>query len=162
MNDPLLRVEGQVASPLSLSFDDLCKLPGSAQVPDVSRIDPKRQGDAVKLSALLELARPSAEVRHLTLHASRDDFHASIPLDAVRDKAILIYRLAVTPLPSKAGGPLRFFIPDFAACHTSEIDECANVKFVDRIELTAERGQDNRPHDGDAHAKLHERERRAQ
>lgn len=161
MNDPLLRVEGQVASPLSLSFADLNNLPESAQVSDVSRIDPKRQGDAVKFSAVLELAGPSAGVKHLTLHASRDDFHASIPLDAVRDKAILIYRLNGAPLPAKAGGPVRFYIPDFEACHTSEIDECANVKFVDRIELTAEPGQDNRPHDGNEHAKLHERERQS-
>jgi DMSO/TMAO reductase YedYZ molybdopterin-dependent catalytic subunit len=161
MNDHLLRVEGQVATPLSLSFADLCNLPESAQVRDVSRIDPKRQGNAVKLSAVLERAQPAAEVRHLTLHASRDDFHASIPLDAVRDKAILIYCLDGAPLPSTAGGPVRFYIPDFAACHTAEIDECANVKFVDRIELTRERGPDNRPHDSDEHEKLHERERRA-
>jgi hypothetical protein len=50
---------------------------------------------------------------------------------------------------------VRFLIPDYAACHTDEIDECANVKFVDRIELTTEKGFDNRPHDGAAHAALH-------
>ena len=77
------------------------------------------------------------------------------PLDAVIDKALVIYRLDGQPLPEKAGGPVRFFIPDFAACQTHEIDECANVKFVDRLELTAEKGFDNRPHDGDEHAALH-------
>jgi hypothetical protein len=55
-------------------------------------------------------------------------------------------------------GPVRFFIPDFAACHTHEIDECANVKFVDRLELTADKGFDNRPHDGAEHAALHANE----
>ena len=35
----------------------------------------------------------------------------------------MIYRLDGQPLPAKAGGPVRFFIPDFAACHTAEIDE---------------------------------------
>ena len=78
--------------------------------------------------------------------------------EAVADEALVIYRLDGQPLPEKSGGPVRFFIPDFAACHTHEIDECANVKFVDRIEFTTERGFDNRPHDGDEHAALHAKE----
>jgi DMSO/TMAO reductase YedYZ molybdopterin-dependent catalytic subunit len=94
----------------------------------------------------------------LTLHASKDDFHASSPLAAVRDRAILIYRLDGRPLPETAGGPVRFFIPDFTACHTSEIDECANVKFVNRLEFSTGPGRDNRPHDEKEHAELHERE----
>jgi hypothetical protein len=53
---------------------------------------------------------------------------------------------------------VRFFIPDFATCHTDEIDECANVKFVELFELTAEKGFDNRPHDGAAHEELHRRQ----
>ncbi len=91
------------------------------------------------------------------MHASNDDFHASIPLDSVRERAILIYRVNGQPLPQSAGGPLRFYIPDFAACRTAEVDECANVKFVDRIELSFERGQDNRPQDEQSHAKIHGR-----
>ena len=61
-------------------------------------------------------------------------------------------------LPSGAGGPFRFLIPDFAACRTADVDECANVKFVDRIELSQQRGHDNRPADESQHAALHERE----
>jgi len=158
MTPTTLTIAGEVQWPLSLSFADLAALGEELQVRDVSRIDPKRKGDAVKLAGLLARARPKASARYLTLHSSTDDFHASIPLDAVRDSAILIYGLDGAPLPSSAGGPVRFFIPDFAACHTSEIDECANVKFVDRIELTPDRGQDNRPHDEKQHAQLHERE----
>jgi DMSO/TMAO reductase YedYZ molybdopterin-dependent catalytic subunit len=98
--------------------------------------------------------KPAA--RWLTLHSSKDNFHASVPLDAVRDRAIIIYELDGQPLPEKSGGPFRFLIPDFAACHMAEVDECANVKFVDRIELTANRGFDNRPKDDAEHAKLHQ------
>jgi len=158
MAPPLLIIDGEVDSPARLSFADLSALPETVQVRDVSRLDSKRQGDAVKFSGLLDLVRPRAGVRYLTLHSSADDFHASIPLAAVRERAILIYRLGGQPLPAAAGGPVRFFIPDFAACHTAEIDECANVKFVDRIELSTDRGRDNRPHDEQEHAKLHERE----
>jgi DMSO/TMAO reductase YedYZ molybdopterin-dependent catalytic subunit len=154
---PTLVIEGDVEAPASLTFDALSKLPESFQVRDVDRLDAKSQGDAVKFSALLALVRPRAGVRYLTLHASNDDFHASIPLDRVCDRAILIYRLNGQPLPQSAGGPLRFYIPDFAACRTAEIDECANVKFVDRIELSAERGHDNRPQDEKQHAAIHKK-----
>jgi len=76
----------------------------------------------------------------------------------VRDRGLLIYRLAGDPLPAKDGGPIRFLIPDFAACHTTEVDECANVKFVDRIELSRERGRDNRPQQAAEHEALHARQ----
>ena len=155
-----LTLDGDVERPSTLSFTDLAALAESHQVRDVSKIDPKRKGDAVTLAGLLDLVRPKPSAKYLTLHSSCDNFHASIPLDSVRDRAILIYRLDGQPLPTSAGGPVRFFIPDFAACHTSEIDECANVKFVDRIELSASRGIDNRPQDEKQHAELHEKEKK--
>jgi DMSO/TMAO reductase YedYZ molybdopterin-dependent catalytic subunit len=154
----VLTVSGECEKQRSLSFDDLSRIPDEYQVPDVSRIVPGRKGDAVRFAGILELVQPKPAAKYLGLHSSTDDFHASIPLAAVADKALVIYRLDGQPLPAKAGGPIRFFIPDFAACHTHEIDECANVKFVDRIELTAERGFDNRPHDGAEHEELHRRQ----
>jgi DMSO/TMAO reductase YedYZ molybdopterin-dependent catalytic subunit len=158
MSAPALEITGEVASPRSFSFNDLAAIPADQQVIDVSRIVPSRKGDAVTLRGVLDLVKPKATAKYLGLHSSTDDFHASIPLDAVADRALIIYRLDDQPLPVKAGGPVRFFIPDFAACHTSEIDECANVKFVDRIELTADKGFDNRPHDGAEHEALHAKE----
>ena len=154
----LLTISGQVAQPRSLTFADLAAIPAEFQVADVSRLVPGRQGDAVKLAGLLALVGPDPGAAYLGLHSATDDFHASIPLTAVADRALVIYRLNGQPLPVQAGGPVRFFIPDFAACHTHEIDECANVKFVDRIELTAAKGFDNRPHDGAEHAALHRKQ----
>jgi len=151
----LLQVDGEVSTARSLSLEDLASIDAVYQVRDLSRIDPKRKGDAVKLAGLLALVQPNPSANYLTLHASADNFHASIPLDAVREKALVIYHLNGESLPVSSGGPVRFFIPDFAACHTAEIDECANVKFVDRIELTAGRGFDNRPQDENEHAALH-------
>ena len=40
-----------------------------------------------------------------------------------------------------------------------EIDECANVKYLDHIELTAGKGHDNRPHDEQQHAALHAKQK---
>jgi DMSO/TMAO reductase YedYZ molybdopterin-dependent catalytic subunit len=154
----MLTVAGEVEQPQTFSFEDLARIDPRYQVADVSQIVPGRQGGAVRLAGLLELVRPKATACYLGLHATTDDFHASIPLEAVCQRALVVYHLDGQPLPTRAGGPVRFLIPDFAACHTDEIDECANVKFVDRIELTAEKGFDNRPHDGAAHAALHARE----
>lgn len=155
----VLRISGQVQKPVELTFEQLASLPSEYQILDVSKIDPKRQGDAVRLTGLLAAAGVEPNARYLGLHSHADDFHASIPLEPVRERAFVIYRLAGKPLTAQNGGPFRFYIPDFAACHTHEIDECANVKFVDHIELTAEMGQDNRPHDGQEHEALHERQK---
>ena len=151
----LLKVEGAVEHPLSLTFEDLAHLPAAVQVLDVSRFHPTRQGDGVTLEALLERARPHTEANYLTLHADRDDFHVSIPLQAVRGEGIVVYRLGESGLGPEHGGPIRFLIRDPAACHTDELDDCANVKYLSRIELTIRRGRDTRPADEATHAALH-------
>jgi DMSO/TMAO reductase YedYZ molybdopterin-dependent catalytic subunit len=157
----VLRVNGEVQRPLALTFADLQAIAAEHQIPDVSQLAPKRAGGAVRLEGVLAQAGVKPAGDYLTLHSSTDDFHASIPLSAVRQRAVLIYRLENEPLPIKAGGPVRFFIPDHAACHVVEVDECANVKFVDRIELTHGRGYDNRPSEDEEHAELHRRQEEA-
>ena len=151
-----LAINGEVQQPVNWSQTDLAAIHGTYQIADVTKFDPKRPGRAVRLAGILAVVGTKPAARWLTLHSSQDNFHASIPLDAVRDRALIIYELDGQPLPVSAGGPFRFLIPDFSACHTAEVDECANVKFVDRIELNAERGFDNRPTDDADHAKLHE------
>ncbi len=159
MNDEiLLTIDGEVESRRQLTFADLSAVDEQHQIADVSQLVPSRQGGAITLEGLLELARPTPSATHLTLHASADDFHASVPLGAVAGRGFFIYQRDGRPLDFAVGGPLRFYIPDHAACHSAEVDECANVKFVDRIELTAGKGFDNRPQDDAEHAALHEKE----
>jgi DMSO/TMAO reductase YedYZ molybdopterin-dependent catalytic subunit len=153
-----LTIDGEVGRPRSFSREDLAAIHAEHQIFDISRVDVRRRGSAVRLAGLLEAVQAKAQVKYLTLHSAHDDFHASIPLDDVRDKALVIYELDGQPLPEAAGGPFRFFIPEHTVCHSSEIDECANVKYVDRIELSIARGRDNRPQDEKEHAKLHGRE----
>jgi DMSO/TMAO reductase YedYZ molybdopterin-dependent catalytic subunit len=156
MDEPvILKIEGAVETPLELRFDDLAALPEAAQIRDVSRFHPNRQGDGVALEALLERARPRPEANYLTLHADRDDFHVSIPLAAVRGESVVVYKRGDGRLPEEHGGPVRFLIKDPTACHTSELDDCANVKHLSRIELSIRRGRDTRPADLAEHAALH-------
>ncbi|HEV3163992.1 MAG TPA: molybdopterin-dependent oxidoreductase [Isosphaeraceae bacterium] len=151
----ILRIDGAVEQPLELAFGDLRGLPEGDQVADISRFHHGRKGDGVTLEALLQRARPRPDANYLTLHAGRDDFHVSVPLEAVRGEAIVVYRLGDQPLGPEHGGPIRFIIRDPAACHTDELDDCANVKYLDRIELSARRGRDTRPADDEAHRALH-------
>jgi 2-dehydropantoate 2-reductase len=157
MSTPALTIDGEVARPQRLSRDDLAAIDAAYQIPDVSRLDAKRKGRAVRLEGVLALVGLKPSAKYLTLHATADDFHASVPLEAVRERGILIYEIDGQPVPVSAGGPMRFYIPDYAACHSTEVDECANVKFVDRLELSTQPGRDNRPHDDKEHEALHQK-----
>ena len=152
----VLKLDGAVEHPLELTFEDLAGLPESAQVRDVSRFHPQRKGDGVVLEVLLEKVRPRPEANYLTLHADRDDFHVSVPLQAIRGEGVVVYRLGDQPLGLEHHGPFRFLIKDPSACHTDELDDCANVKYLSRIELTVRKGRDTRPADEAAHAALHQ------
>ena len=154
----LLKVTGEVENARTFGYDDLEQVAVDFQIPDFATIDAKRPGRAVMLEGILATVRATDAAKFLGLHSAHDDFHASIPLDDVRARSYVIYGLDGAPLPREKGGPIRFFIPDHAQCNTEEIDECANVKYVDHIELTRERGFDNRPTDDEEHAKLHEHE----
>jgi DMSO/TMAO reductase YedYZ molybdopterin-dependent catalytic subunit len=156
--DPILIIDGRVDRPLRLSFADLLAMPEGDQVPDVSRFHPTRQGDGVALEALLRLARPHADANYVTLHAGRDDFHVSVPLEPLRAEGIVVYARDGRPLGPENHGPIRFLVKDPTSCRTGELDDCANVKYLDRIELTVRKGRDTRPTNEAEHAALHERE----
>jgi DMSO/TMAO reductase YedYZ molybdopterin-dependent catalytic subunit len=147
-----LEIDGLVSHPRTYDYSGLAALPG--QVPDVSVLAPDRDGAAVRLDAIVADAKPAADARYITLFAE-GDYSASVPLDAVIDQAVVIYGLDGSPLPGDRGGPLRFFIPDVAACQTADVDSCANVKYVRKIVLSAEPGIDSRPKNVAQHLRIH-------
>ena len=155
MSDVLLKIDGAVEHPLGLTFADLAGFPETAQFADVSRLHASRRGDGVLLDAILDRAIVRPAANYVTLHADRDDFHVSVPLDVLRGQGIVVYRLGPDPLGPEHGGPIRLLIRDPSACHTGDLDDCANVKYLSRIELTQRRGRDTRPETESAHAALH-------
>jgi len=154
-SEVILRFEGEVESPVGLTFEDLGRMPGESQVVDVSRFQPGRRGDGVTLESLLALAGPRPGATYVTLHADRDDFHVSVPLAAIGAQGVVVYKLGGEALGASDGGPIRLLLRDPAACHAGELDECANVKYLSRVELTPGRGRDTRPADDAAHEALH-------
>ncbi len=98
----------------------------------------------------------------MTLHADKDDFHVSVPLAPLYAQGIVVYKLGPNRLGPEQGGPIRFLIRETDACHSSELDECANVKYLSRIELTERRGRDTRPATDTEHTALHQAQAQAQ
>jgi DMSO/TMAO reductase YedYZ molybdopterin-dependent catalytic subunit len=144
MSTNLLIIDGQVASPASLDRDTLNRFPADARIDDVSQFERSRSGKAITLSGLLDRAAPTAEATHVTLH-SDDGFSASLPIADVRDIGIVLFEQSDgEPLDSRSGGPYRFLIPNAARCRTADLDACANVKHLVRIELTTGAGRDTR------------------
>lgn len=158
MAESILKIDGAVEHVRAFTFEDLRAMPAAAQVEDVSRFHPKRRGDGVTLESLLALARPAAGANFITLHAGKDDFHVSVPLELLRGEGIVVYRLGEAPLGPENHGPVRLLVRDPLVCQTGELDDCANVKYLDRIELTIQRGRDTRPTNEQEHAELHAKE----
>ena len=156
MTLPLI-LSGLVRWPGAYPYAALADL--DQQVPDLSQLMPGKRGGGVRLTALLDAAGAMPTSKYLTLE-SEDGFGASIPLKAVADQSIVAYRDGAAPLSTAAGGPMRFYIVDVAACGVDHIDQCANVKHLLRIHLSAEPGRDTRPTTEQSHEALHERDQR--
>jgi hypothetical protein len=150
-----LRVEGEVVNPGSFGFAELAALP--QQIEDIAALVPGRSGGAVELAAVLAAVGVSPEATHIALESTDGGFAASVPLAAVAG-AIVVYRDGAEPLPVKAGGPVRFFIPEVGDCHSGPVDACVNVKFLGTIRLSNGPGRDTRPTNPDEHAELHRHE----
>tara|TARA_B100000809_G_scaffold190151_1_gene188693 strand:+ start:2981 stop:3463 length:483 start_codon:yes stop_codon:yes gene_type:complete len=153
-----LTINGEVKNPVVLTWQQLRDLHLDWQCVDIAPLVPGRTGEAVTLAGLIALVEPQTDVDYIGLHADRDDFHASIPLLEIAERGLLVHSIHGQPLDPAEGGPYRFYIRDFAACQAAEVDECANVKFLDRMEFTVGKGHDNRPEDEESHQALHDSE----
>jgi DMSO/TMAO reductase YedYZ molybdopterin-dependent catalytic subunit len=139
----ILEICGQVQTPVKFDVEALTHLPG--QIEDVAVLVPGRTGGGVRLASLLDVVQPQPQVTHLTIESTDGSFSASVPLAAVVDSAVVLYRLGDQALPEQQGGPFRFLITDAQVCASGAADLCANVKFVGRIALSAGPGRDTRP-----------------
>jgi DMSO/TMAO reductase YedYZ molybdopterin-dependent catalytic subunit len=138
-----LEISGEVQQPGAFDFEALAQMSG--QIEDISALVSGRTGGGVRLASLLAAVRPRPEATHLTVESNDGCFSASVPLSAVVESGVILYRLGSQALPTQQGGPFRFLITDAQTCATGGVDLCANVKFVGRMALTAGPGRDTRP-----------------
>jgi DMSO/TMAO reductase YedYZ molybdopterin-dependent catalytic subunit len=110
-----LRVFGEVAHEVRLSWDELLALPASESVQDIhcvtrwSRFDARFRG--VHWRELARLAEPTPTARFVVAHAEQG-FTANVPIASLQDEnALLVYEADGQPLTVEHGWPLRLVIP---------------------------------------------------
>jgi len=118
-SDWKLGVGGNVATPLSLSLDDIKKLPMVEEMRTLECISNPAGGPlisnavwrGIKMADLLNQAGVKPNTVEIVLEAF-EGFHTSIPLAlAMDDHALLVYDMNGEPLPAEHGKPLRCLWP---------------------------------------------------
>jgi DMSO/TMAO reductase YedYZ molybdopterin-dependent catalytic subunit len=109
------KVFGEVANPVTLTWDELQALPSKEIELDIhcvtrwSRFDARFRG--VHWSELAKLAGPKPSGRYVVAHAEQG-FTANVPLRALEDEnALIAYEADGEPLTPDHGWPLRLVIP---------------------------------------------------
>ncbi|MBX3235134.1 MAG: 2-dehydropantoate 2-reductase [Nitrospiraceae bacterium] len=134
----VVRIDGAVVQPVSLTRAALVQLPKEQQVEDIGVVMPGMTGRAVRVSGLLEVPALGVNADHVTFHSLDGKYAATLTLQQAREFGLLLYELDGAPLPDGKGGPYRLVTPGLG-------DLCANVKGVGRIEVRVGSGKDTRP-----------------
>jgi DMSO/TMAO reductase YedYZ molybdopterin-dependent catalytic subunit len=133
-----LKLDGLVAQPLELSYDELLALPRAEQVSDFHCVTgwsvKNVHWAGVRFADLLRAARPLPEAKALTFVSAERPYVDSLTLEeAYTEDAMLAYQMDGKPLARPHGAPARVVIP--------EMYGYKNVKWVERI-IVAERPLD--------------------
>jgi DMSO/TMAO reductase YedYZ molybdopterin-dependent catalytic subunit len=119
VQDWRLKIYGLVNQPLSLSYDDIKRLPSIEQTLTLECISNPPDGKAIsnarwigaKLRPLLERAGVRSNAVYVAMR-SADGYYTGVPIDTImRDENWLPYLMNGVPLPPAHGYPLRIFIP---------------------------------------------------
>lgn len=133
---PVLRLDGLVATALDLTPERIATLPHERYLGRASHAAdstmPDTDWSGVRLSDLVALAHPAPEARFVRV--SSGPYGVPVALEQA-DRVLLCDGLAGEPLGVEQGGPWRLVVPS-RTYFTS-------VKWVDRIELTAEEPDDS-------------------
>jgi DMSO/TMAO reductase YedYZ molybdopterin-dependent catalytic subunit len=117
-----------------VSWDEL----GDFETFEASEVAGGFAGEAVRLAGLIDRAHPLDAATHCTVASDDGHYRASIPLNDLRDKGWLIFRLDGEALPRDQGGPLRLVVPEGRTL-------CWNVKAVIEVRFTEGSESDSVP-----------------
>lgn len=135
-----LRIHGLVRREITLSQEDLHRLPQDSLVEDFrceeGWVAPGQQWDGVRLADVLDIAGPQPGAKHVSVSAG--EFTIGLTYDeAMNGGALLALRLNGQPLAPEHGARCRLVVPGHA-CYTS-------VKWVERIQVLAEHPEETGP-----------------
>jgi 2-dehydropantoate 2-reductase len=134
----VVRIDGAVVQPVSLTRAALMQLPLEHHVDDVGTLMPGMKGRAVRVRGLLDIPALEIDADHVTFHSLDGKYAATLTMRQAREFGLLLYELDGAPLPGEKGGPYRLLTPGLD-------DLCANVKGVGRMEVRVGSGKDTRP-----------------
>ena len=127
-------ISGLVERPVTLSWDEFSRLPRTAVLADMhcvtrwSRFDNRWEG--VAASEVVKLATPTAQARHVMVHAEHG-YTANLPLeDLLRPTTLFAFDHDGAALAGEHGFPLRLVVPHLYAWKS--------VKWVRGLELLEE------------------------
>lgn len=126
-----LIVDGEVESPLTLSWDDFMALPQTSDVSDFhcvttwSRMDVPWVG--VRLADIAALVMPKPSATHVLCHGY-DKYTTNLSLqEALKEDVLLVHTADGKPLERDHGGPVRMITPQLYAWKGS--------KWISRIQF---------------------------
>ena len=131
----VIAVDGLVDKPLTVDYATWKKLARKDELVDFHCVEGWSVDNVtwggVPPSVLLARAKVRPEGKFVTFHAYGGRYTDSLPLaDATSPQTLLADTLDGEPLPAEHGGPVRLVIPSQLGYK--------NVKWVDRLEVTAE------------------------
>ncbi len=111
-----LAVNGAVQNALTLTLDELKKLPSVRQISDFHCVEgwgvEDVRWEGVRLQTLIETVKPAADVGFITFHSTGGIYRDSLTLQqAMRPDVLLAYHMDEQPLSRNHGYPLRLVMP---------------------------------------------------
>lgn len=145
-----LRVDGTVARPLTLSFDELRALPQVSEASDFhcvttwSKLDMLWTG--VRLAEVLAMAEPTEQAGYVFFTAA-DGYTTNLPLEeALKSDVLLGHTVGGEPLAREHGGPVRVITPQLYAWKGAKWVEHIEVLTEDRLGFWERNGYSNTAH----------------
>ena len=128
-----LKVEGLVEKPISLSFDEIQKLPKKVQVKNFICVEgwglDDQKWEGVHLREIFSKVKINPNAKYATFHATGGKYADSLSIqEALEPDTMLVYKLNGKDLTPENGFPLRLVIPRMYAYK--------GVKWVERIVFT--------------------------
>jgi DMSO/TMAO reductase YedYZ molybdopterin-dependent catalytic subunit len=145
-----LTIDGLVAHPVSLSWDDFTALEQVHDTSDFhcvttwSKMDMKWEG--VRFSTLAALAEPDPAATHVMCHAY-DGYTTNVPLEeALKEDVLLVHTFDGRPLERDHGGPVRMITPQLYAWKGAKWIKRIEFLAGDKLGFWEERGYSNTAH----------------
>lgn len=128
-----LRVDGLVAKPSTLKWSDVLALQHLREQTEFHCVTgwsvPNVQWNGVHLKSLINLVKPSPQVKYVHFYSFDGIYTESLSLsDAIDPTVLLAYQLNGQPLSTKQGYPLRLVVPKMYGYKS--------IKWVNRVEFS--------------------------